>query len=79
VTGARLDAGDCLRITVPSGGGYGDPLDREPELVRNDVLDEFTTRELAEQDYGVMLVGEGFGLAVDHDATTRLRAERRKA
>ena len=79
VTGARLDAGDCLEITVPSGGGYGDPLDRDPDLVRNDVLDEFTTRDLAEQDYGVVLVGESFDLAVDHDATDRLRAERRKA
>jgi 5-oxoprolinase (ATP-hydrolysing) len=79
VTGARLDAGDSLQITVPSGGGYGDPLDRDPELVRDDVLDEFTTRDLAAQDYGVVLVGEGFGLAVDHEATERLRAERRGA
>ncbi|MFM7247490.1 MAG: hydantoinase B/oxoprolinase family protein, partial [Actinomycetota bacterium] len=79
VTGARLDAGDCLQITVPSGGGYGDPLDRDPALVLSDVLDEFTTRDLAAQDYGVVLVGEGFGLAVDHAATDRLRAERRRA
>ena len=79
VTGAKLEAGDSLQITVPSGGGYGDPLDRDPELVRNDVLDEFTTRDLAAQDYGVVLVGEGFDLAVDRDATDRLRAERRTA
>jgi len=79
VTGARLDAGDSLQITVPSGGGYGDPLDRDPALVLSDVLDEFTTRDLAAQDYGVVLVGEGFGLAVDHEATDRLRAERRGA
>jgi 5-oxoprolinase (ATP-hydrolysing) len=79
VTGSQLKAGDSLQITVPSGGGYGDPLDRDPELVRNDVLDEFTTRDLAEQDYGVVLVGEGLSIAVDLDATERLRAERRTA
>ena len=79
VTGAKLAAGDSLQITVPSGGGYGDPLDRDPDLVCSDVLDEFTTRDLAERDYGVVLVGEGFDLAVDRDATDRLRAERRTA
>ena len=79
VTGAKLEAGDSLQITVPSGGGYGDPLDRDPDLVLSDVLDEFTTRDLAAQDYGVVLVGEGFGLAVDREATDRLRAERRGA
>jgi 5-oxoprolinase (ATP-hydrolysing) len=76
VTGARLAAGDTLQITVPSGGGYGDPLDRDPDLVLSDVLDEFTTRDLAERDYGVVLTGEGLGLAVDHAATDRLRAKR---
>ena len=47
--------------------------------MRDDVLDEFTSRELAAQDYGVVLVGEGFDLAVDLDATTTLRASRRQA
>ena len=79
VTGSQLKAGDSLQITVPSGGGYGDPLDRDPKLVRDDVLDEFTSRELAAQDYGVVLVGEGFDLAVDLEATTTLRAARRQA
>jgi 5-oxoprolinase (ATP-hydrolysing) len=79
VTGSQLKAGDSLQITVPSGGGYGDPLDRDPNLVRDDVLDEFTSLELAAQDYGVVLVGEGFDLAVDLEATTTLRAARRQA
>ncbi len=79
VTGSELKAGDSLQITTPSGGGYGDPLDRDPLLVLSDVLDEFTTRDLAEQDYGVVLVGEGFSLAVDEAATDELRANRRTA
>ncbi len=74
VTASRLKAGDCLQITVPSSGGYGDPLERDPELVRADVLDGFTTVELAERDYGVVLDADTQTL--DRDATARLRAER---
>ena len=56
---------------MPNSGGYGDPLERDPELVRSDVLDGFTTAELAERDYGVML--DANGGAVDVEATERLR------
>ena len=44
VTAARLSAGDTLQITVPNSAGYGDPLERDPELVLSDVLDGYTTR-----------------------------------
>ena len=68
VTAARLSAGDTLQITVPNSAGYGDPLERDPELVLSDVLDGFTTVELAERDYGVVI--DGRGLAVDREATS---------
>jgi 5-oxoprolinase (ATP-hydrolysing) len=74
VTAARLSAGDTLQITVPNSAGYGDPLERDPELVLSDVLDGYTTVELAERDYGVVIDGER--LTVDREATTRLRNER---
>jgi 5-oxoprolinase (ATP-hydrolysing) len=74
VTAARLSAGDTLQITVPNSAGYGDPLERDPELVLSDVLDGYTTVELAERDYGVVIDPES--LAVDEEATTRLRKER---
>jgi 5-oxoprolinase (ATP-hydrolysing) len=74
VTGFRLDAGDCLQITVPSAGGYGDPFERDPDRVRADVLDGFTTLELAESDYGVVL--DPRTPAVDGPATERHRTER---
>jgi 5-oxoprolinase (ATP-hydrolysing) len=70
ITAFRLRAGDTLQITVPSSGGYGDPLERDPELVSADVLDGFTTRELAERDYGVVLDDAG---AVDAEATRAAR------
>ena len=62
---------------MPNSGGYGDPLDRDPELVRSDVLDGFTTVELAERDYAVVL--DPGSLALDTAATARLRAERPRA
>ena len=74
VTAARLSAGDTLQITVPNSAGYGDPLERDPELVLSDVLDGYTTVELAERDYGVVIGGEP--LAVDQEATTQLRKGR---
>ena len=74
VTAARLSAGDTLEITVPNSAGYGDPLERDPELVLSDVLDGYTTIELAGRDYGVVIEGET--LTVDREGTARLRQER---
>ncbi len=70
-TGKVLTAGSAIEIAVPNSGGYGDPLERDPELVRLDVLDGFTTVELAERDYGVVVDPEA--LAVDLEATRRVR------
>ena len=76
VTGRQLLAGDSLQITVPSGGGFGDPLRRDPQRVLEDVLDGFTNVEAAQRDYGVVLTTHNGGLHVDTEATTGLRAER---
>jgi len=91
VGGAREEAGDTTRL-VPheageafayhygGGGGWGDPLDRDAAKVRDDVLDEYVSPESAREDYGVVLTGslEGLDLAVDGEATARLRAEMRR-
>jgi 5-oxoprolinase (ATP-hydrolysing) len=69
-TGHTLEAGSTIEIVVPNSGGYGDPLERDPELVLSDVLDGFTTLERAEHDYGVVI---GPDMRVDHGATSRLR------
>ena len=75
--GLRLKAGDTLEITVPNSGGYGDPIERDRGSGALDVLDGFTTVELAERDYGVVIDAET--LSVDVEATRRLRAERASA
>jgi N-methylhydantoinase B len=57
------------------GGGWGDPLERDPALVREDVLDEYVSVEGARRDYGVVIDPDI--LAVDEPATQRLRAAAR--
>lgn len=69
----ELTAGDTITILTPGGGGYGDPLERDPEAVLADVRRGFVTAGRAPVDYGVVL-RDG---AVDTAATAALRAERR--
>ena len=61
------------------GGGWGDPLDRDPAAVLDDVLDEYVSVDAASRDYGVVLRGslDDLTLAVDEDGTNQLRASRR--
>jgi len=76
-----MHAGQRIMFDYGGGGGWGDPLDREPQAVLDDVLDEYVSVEGARRDYGVVLTGslEDLTLAIDDDATTALRAEMRAA
>jgi N-methylhydantoinase B/oxoprolinase/acetone carboxylase alpha subunit len=76
VTGIPFAAGEYIEFREPNAAGYGDPLDRPPEAVREDVLDDFTTIELARDAYGVVFADEGT-LELDTDATDKLRADLR--
>ena len=57
------------------GGGYGDPLARSPEQVREDVLDDYCTIEHARAAYGVVLNSK---LEIDTAATQVRRSEMRE-
>ena len=74
-SGLRTEAGDVVSYYSPTGGGYGDPLEREPSKVLDDVLDGFITPHHAKEDYGVILseVDDGYGWQVDLQATDALR------
>ncbi len=74
-----LRPGEWVRGREAGGGGYGDPLDRDPERVRADVLEGWVSRERAEADYGVVLTGdvEDESVLVDADATRARRAQLR--
>jgi N-methylhydantoinase B len=62
---------DVLYMRMSSGGGYGDPLEREPERVLNDLEDGIVSREEAKEIYGVVI--EANDLVLDPAATDKLR------
>jgi N-methylhydantoinase B len=55
VAGARIKPGDHLTFYSNGGGGYGDPLERDPKLVLEDVIDEFISVEHARDVYGAVI------------------------
>jgi N-methylhydantoinase B len=69
-----LSRGDVVRVSTAGGGGWGDPLERKPELVAADVRKGYITPQAAERDYGVIF---GSTLNLDDAETRRLRAQRR--
>jgi N-methylhydantoinase B len=72
-----IAAGEVVRIETTGGGGWGDPLARDPAAVATDVLHDKVSLGSAESDYGVVLTGGGDDPVVDVDATEALRARMR--
>jgi N-methylhydantoinase B len=72
----KLMPGDRLRITSSGGGGYGDPLDRDPEHVRLDAELGFVTPERAASDYGVIVDALG---RINEQGTAKKRDQLRAA
>jgi N-methylhydantoinase B len=66
-----VPAGTSAVIATAGGGGWGNPFQREPELVRQDVLDGYVSIESAARDYGVVV--DPRTLAVDTEATRARR------
>ncbi len=73
----RTLPGSTFRYQTNGGGGWGDPLRRDPRKVLADVRDEYVSIEAAARDYGVVVVGDPHwkpeGLSIDEAATARLR------
>lgn len=67
---------DALYVRWNGGGGYGDPLDREPERVRDDVVGSLVSVEAARDAYGVVLSQAG---ELDLPATKTLRRDMKSA
>ena len=68
---ASVRGGDWFELRMGSGGGYGDPLDRDPEIVATDVAQGRFDAEVAREAYGVVIG--------DTTATERRRDEMRRA
>ena len=52
VTGLGLEPGDIVRIYTGNGGGFGDPKKRSKELIENDLLNEYVTKDQAKKYFG---------------------------
>lgn len=74
VAGHAVDEGSIVMVRSAGGGGYGDPLDRDPERVAEDVREGYVSAGAARDVYGVALDGAG---RVDVGVTAILRARLR--
>ena len=54
----RIPAGERILLDLPGGGGYGNSLERDPDLVRRDVKDGLVSPAHAREAYGVVLTGK---------------------
>lgn len=76
--GATYQPYELLGSLSQGGGGYGNPLDRDPERVRHRVREGWLSLERARDVYGVVLGTKSEQYAVDYEATKKLREELRQ-
>ena len=67
----HMQAGDVLCLMTPGGGGYGDPFERPPALVLQDVRRGYYDRATAMREYGVRIQPDAW--VVDEESTRVLR------
>ena len=68
---ALLMPGDRVEVLTPGGGGYGDPFERDPELVRRDVRRGYYSADQVLELFGVSIDGNG---EIDEAETRRTRS-----
>ena len=74
-----LAPGDRVWVRTPGGGGYGDPLQRPVDAVREDVrLERYSLAE-ARDLYGVVLIKKDNVLCIDEEETVKLRREKKRS
>ncbi len=74
--GFPLDAGDVVGVRTPGGGGYGDPLERDPDRVLDDLLDERISARAAKEVYGVVVRRGRLAQSATARLREKIRAER---
>ncbi|HZQ06435.1 MAG TPA: hydantoinase B/oxoprolinase family protein [Anaerolineae bacterium] len=72
-TTLQLQPGDIISFRTCGGGGYGPPLERDPQLVLRDVREAKVSPERARTEYGVVI--DTTNWVVDEEASTKLRAQ----
>ena len=71
-----ISAGDRVRVSTPGGGGYGDPLERDPGLVLRDVRRGYYTPEQAAELFGVVIVNGALDTIQTESERVRRRSKR---
>jgi N-methylhydantoinase B len=71
-----MGKGDKIIVRTPGGGGYGNPFERDLDLVLKDVRMRYISLDSARKDYGVVIVKDGENWVVDRKATVELRQNR---
>jgi N-methylhydantoinase B len=74
-----LQAGDGFLVEVGGGGGFGNPLERDPARVLADVCSGYVSLEAARRDYGVVIDQSGRRFELNETATQELRRARETA
>ena len=75
VAGLRLKKDDRVAFALGGGGGWGDPRERDPERVRQDVVRQYVSRKAAAADYGVAAQCGPDCRLLDQPQTARLRGD----
>jgi N-methylhydantoinase B len=73
----NIKRGDVFRHIVPGAGGWGDPFERDPQLVLEDILDEKITPGYAYGEYGVVI--DEASMTINEAATNERRRSLREA
>jgi N-methylhydantoinase B len=71
----QVNKGDTITLITSGGGGWGNPLDRDPEKVRWDVIEGLVSKERAQSEYGVVLNDQG---EIDWNVTKEIRTKMAK-
>jgi N-methylhydantoinase B len=71
-----LHPGDVVSLETPGGGGLGNPLERDPVRVLNDVRDGYITPDKARQIYGVAIKSDNGDVRIDDTGTRELRKQK---
>jgi N-methylhydantoinase B len=77
VSGFRLAKEDIVSMRTSGGGGYGDPLERDPALVLEDVRQGYLSAERAKEAFGTMIRGGKLDAAATQRLRSTVRGQRR--